>query len=700
MLVSRSFTLVVAVLAAACSSKTSEVPMPEKIPQTLEIHDDVRVDDYFWLKDRDDPRVVDWLNKQNAWTEKNMAPMAGLKASLFDEMKARIKEDDISAPYQDGEYWYYYRYEKGQEYPVYCRKHGSLDAAEEVLLDVNAIAGDNEFFAVRNFAVSPDHKLAAYGVDKQGRRFYTIHFLDLDSGRLLPDRIVDVTNNFEWANDSKTLFYASQNSDTLRMDQVFRHTLGNAEDTLVYTENDETNYLWVEKSLSSQTLYLVSAATVSTEVRYIPADMPQRPPALFLPRGAEHEYFVTDGGDRYFVLSNDEAQNFRVFEVPLENTARDQWREIVPHRDDVLIEGFDVFKDYIVLSLLDKGVVALEVLDRKNGERYRIPFDEAVFTAYSDDNARYDTPWFRYGYESMTTPESVYDFNMATREQLLIKEDTILGGFDRKNYESRAIMAPARDGAQIPVSMVFRKGMKLDGSNPLLQYGYGSYGVTIDPSFDSDRLSLLDRGFIFAVAHIRGSSKLGRDWYYEGRQLKKMNTFNDFIDVSRFLIAEGYTSPEHLYARGGSAGGLLMGAVVNMAPELYKGISAAVPFVDVVTTMLDDSIPLTSGEWDEWGNPNDPEYYEYMLSYSPYDNVERKAYPNMLVTTGLHDSQVQYWEPAKWVAKLNEYKTDDNLLLLQTDMQAGHSGKTGRFQSLEDTALYYSFFLWLEGIRE
>ncbi|ANO51218.1 oligopeptidase B [Woeseia oceani] len=688
------------VVLAACSSNTSEVPMPEKIPHTLNIHGDERVDDYFWMNDREDPRVIDWLNKQNEWTEKRMEPMQGLKASLFDEMRSRIKEEDSSAPYKDGDYWYYYRYEEGHEYPVYCRKRGQLTAPEEVLLDVNGLVGEHEYFAVRNFAVSPDHKLAAYGVDTQGRRFYTIYFLDLETGRLLDDRITDVTSNFEWANDSKTLLYSVQDSETLRMDRVYRHVLGEPKDTLVYAEPDDTNWLWVEKSLSSRMFYLVSAATVSTEVRYLPADTPLAEPRLFLPREPDHEYFVTDGVDRFFVLSNDNARNFRVFEVPLDNTARDQWQEIVPHREDTLIEGFDIFKDYAVLSLLENGVVQLEVMPRGAGETYRIPFDEDVFTAYSDDNVQYDTHWFRYGYESMTTPESVYDFNLQTREQKLVKEDTVLGGFDRANYESKAIVVPARDGASIPVSMVYRKGIKLDGTNPLLQYGYGSYGVTIDPSFNSDRLSLLDRGFIFAVAHIRGSSKLGREWYYEGRQLKKMNTFNDFIDVSRYLIDQGYTSPEHLYARGGSAGGLLMGAVVNMAPELYKGISAAVPFVDVVTTMLDDSIPLTSGEWDEWGNPNEKEFYEYMLSYSPYDNVERKDYPNMLVTTGLHDSQVQYWEPAKWVAKLNEYKTDDNMLLLKTDMQAGHSGKTGRFQSLEDTALYYSFFLWLEGIRE
>lgn len=697
----RLFLLLPALLAmAACSPANDKSPMPEKIPQELEIHGDVRVDNYFWLNDRENPAVIDWLEKQNAWTDKVMAPMAGLKQSLFDEMKARIKEEETSAPYRDGDYWYYYRYEAGQEYPIYCRKKGNLDADEQVLLDVNEIAGDNEFFAVRNFSVSPDHRLAAYGVDTQGRRFYTLHVLDLETGKLLDHRIADITSNFEWANDSRTLLYAKQDRETLRMDRVYRHVLGEPADDLVYEETDETNYLWVEKSLSGKTLFLVSASTLSTEVRTVPADAPATAPRLFAPREEEHEYYVTDGGDRYFVLSNDNASNFRVFEVPLDNTSRDQWREIVAHRDDVLIEGFDVFKDYVVLSLLDKGVVAMEILDRQAGTVTRLPFDEDVFTAYSDDNVQYDTPWFRYTYESMTTPESIYDYNMASGEQQLVKEETVLGGFDRNNYESRALEVPARDGARIPVSMVYRRGIELDGSNPLLQYGYGSYGATIDPSFSSNRLSLLDRGFIYVVAHVRGSSKLGREWYYDGRQLNKLNTFHDFIDVSRYLIDEGYTSPDHLYALGGSAGGLLMGAVVNMAPELYKGVTAAVPFVDVVTTMLDDSIPLTSGEWDEWGNPAEPEFYEYMLSYSPYDNVERKAYPNLLVTTGLHDSQVQYWEPAKWVAKLNEYKTDDNLLLLKTDMQAGHSGKTGRFQSLEDTALYYSFFLWLEGIRE
>lgn len=692
--------IVTAVLCAACGRNAQEFPMAEKIPQKIEQHGDVRVDEYYWMNDRDDPRVVDWLERQNAHADAVMAPMQGLKESLIAEMKARIPDEDSSAPYRDGDYWYYYRYEKGAEYPVYCRRHETLDADEQVLLDVNAIAGDHEYFAVRNFAVSPDHRLAAYGVDTQGRRFYTIYFLDLATGELLDDRIEDVSSNFEWANDSRTLLYSKQDPDTLRLHRVYRHELGKGEDVLVYEETDDTNWLWVEKSLSSKMLFLVSAATLSTEVRYLPADAPATPPRLFLPREPEHEYFVTDGGDRFYVMSNDDAPNFRVFEVPLDDTSRQNWREIVPHRPDVLIEGLDVFRRWLVLSTMERGVVQVEVLPRGAGAPYRIEFAEDVYTAYSDDNLTYDTDLFRYTYESLTTPESTYDFDMRIREHRLIKEDEVHGGFDRADYESRALAVPARDGALIPVSMVWRKDRRREGGQPLLQYGYGSYGVTIDPGFDSDRLSLLDRGFIFAIAHVRGSSKLGREWYYAGRQLEKRNTFNDFIDVSRYLVDEGYTTPDQLYARGGSAGGLLMGAVINMAPGLYHGVSAAVPFVDVVTTMLDESIPLTSGEWDEWGDPRKPEYYEYMLSYSPYDNVQRQDYPHLLVTTGLHDSQVQYWEPAKWVARLAEHKTDDNLLLLKTDMQAGHSGKTGRYQSLEDTALYYSFFLWLAGIRE
>ena len=691
---------VVLLLLVACSNDTAEAPMVEKKPERLEIHGDIRIDNYFWLKERDNPEVIAYLEAENAHVDRMMAPYAGLQNTLFEEMKARIKQDDQSVPYRDGEYYYYYRYEGGREYPIYCRRKGSLDAQEEILLDVNVGAEGEEFYSVRGFAVSPDHRKAAYGVDTTGRRFYTVHFLDLETGELLPRRIENVTADVEWANDSETVFFTKQDPETLRSYQVYRHKLGEAGDQLVYQERNEADSVFLERSLTGKFLFVTSAETLSTEVRYLPADEPLQDLQVFLPRQEGHEYYVTDGGDRFYILSNAGATNFQVLEAPLGDTARSNWKVVVPHRENALVEGFDVLKNHIVVEVLQDGLTQLEVVDRQSNESYQIEFDEPVYTAYADDNYVYDTEWLRYVYESMTTPESTYDFNLGTREHKLIHEEEVPGGFDRANYQTERVFAPATDGTKVPVSIVYRKGVERNGNNPLLQYGYGSYGATIDPDFDPDLLSLLDRGFIFAIAHIRGGSLMGREWYYNGRQLKKKNTFTDFIDVSRFLIEQDYTSPEHLYANGGSAGGLLMGAVINMAPELYHGVVTRVPFVDVVTTMLDASIPLTTSEWDEWGNPSDKEFYDYMKSYSPYDNVTEQDYPNLLVTTGLHDSQVQYWEPAKWVAKLRELKTDDNLLLLKTDMQAGHSGKTGRFQSLEDTALYYAFFLALEGIRE
>lgn len=687
-------------ILSACAEEVAAPPEAEQRPERLEMHGDVRIDNYFWLNDRDDPDVIAYLEAENAYTDRMLQPMEGLKQTLLREMKSRIKPDDESVPYREGEYWYYYRYAEGHEYPVYCRRKGSLDAEEQVLLDVNAAAEGEEYFSVRGFAVSPDHAKAVYGVDTQGRRFYTLHFLDLRTGETLPGIVENVTANVEWANDSRTIFYTRQDPDTLRSYQVYRRVPGTDEHALVYEEPDESNFLFLEKSLSGKFIYLTSAETVSSEVRYLPADEPLQAPQLFHPRAAEHEYYVTDGEDRFYILSNDGATNFRIFEAPLEATGREHWREVVPHRADVLIEGLDVFRDHLVISSLRDGLTRIEVMARGDDHLEELAFDETVYTAYTDDNYVYDTTTLRYIYESMTTPESTYDYDLVTREHRLIHEEEIPGGFDRGDYRTERVLAPARDGTLVPVSLVYRKGMQKDGTNPLLQYGYGSYGATIDPDFDPDLLSLLDRGFVFAIAHVRGGSLLGREWYFQGRQYAKMNTFTDFIDVSRYLVRERYTSPEHLYARGGSAGGLLMGAVVNLAPGLYHGVSAAVPFVDVVTTMLDQSIPLTTGEFDEWGNPADPGFYQYMKAYSPYDNVKAQAYPHLLVTTALHDSQVQYWEPAKWVAKLRDLKTDDNLLLLKTDMAAGHGGKTGRFNSLEDTALYYAFFLALEDIRE
>ena len=692
--------LVFAMTACSNEESISSAPIAAERPVKLEMHGDTRVDNYYWLRDRENPEVIAYLDAENDHTEQTLQPFKGLQSVVFDEITARMQPDEESPPYKRGDYFYYVRYAEGGEYPIYARRKGSLDAPEQVILDVNKLAGDADYFSVRGFTVSPDHRLAAYGVDTVGRRFYDLHFLDIDNGDRLPDVIEDTTSNVSWANDSETVLYGKQHPETLRSYRIYRHKLGAADDSLVYEEPDETNYLYLSKSLSDAYFYLTSSHTLSTEVRYLSADNPNDDPTLFLAREDEHEYFVNDGTDGFYILSNDGAKNFKLMKAPFDDTAKDAWTTVVPHRDDALIQRFEVFKDYLVVTVLENGLTQIEVLDPSGGEARRIAFDEDVYIAYTNGNYEFDTDLLRYTYESLTTPESTYDYNLATESHTLIKEETVVGDFDRNNYVTERLFATARDGTQVPVSIVYRKGMQKNGENPLLQYGYGSYGSSMFPYFSSSRLSLLDRGFIYAIANIRGGSEMGREWYYDGRQLNKKNTFTDFIDVSKHLIDEGYTSSEHLYAYGGSAGGLLMGAVVNMAPELYNGVHAAVPFVDVVTTMLDEDIPLTTGEWDEWGDPHEKIFYDYMLSYSPYDNVRETDYPNLLVTTGLHDSQVQYWEPAKWVAKLRKYKTDDNMLVLKTDMSAGHSGKTGRYRRMEDTALSYAFFLGLEGIRE
>ena len=676
-------------------------PTAEKQPVKLENFGNVRVDNYFWLNQRDNPEVIEYLEAENRYADAVLAKSSGLQQRLIEEMKGRIKQDESSAPYPYGDYLYYERYEPGMEYPIYCRRKGDMDGPEEVLLDVNDIAGDEDYFSVRGVRVSPDHKTLAYGFDTRGRRFYDLRFIDLETGRHLEDAIDDVTPNFEWSADGQSIVYVRQDPQTLRWYQAYRHDLGEKtdDDALLYEETDETFSILPYKSLSGRFIYLMSNSTLATEVRYMPADRLDEGFRVFLPREEEHEYSVSDGMDQFYILSNENAENFQIFETPIDNTARSEWTLAVPNRDDVLIEGIDVFAGHVVISGMSRGSSRLEVLDRSDNELHTVSFEEDAFLAYTADNYEYERGSVRYVYESMTTPESVFDYDFENRDSTLVKQQEV-PGFNPGDYHSERLYAEARDGTMVPVTLVYRKGIKLDGSNPLLQYGYGSYGSSIEPGFSANLISLLDRGFIFAIAHIRGGSEMGRQWYYDGRQLQKMNTFTDFIDVSKFLIKEGYTSPRHLYARGGSAGGLLMGAVVNMAPELYNGVTTRVPFVDVVTTMLDDSIPLTASEWDEWGDPRDKTDYEYMLSYSPYDQIRKQDYPNILVTTGLHDSQVQYWEPAKWVAKLRDMKTDDNLLILKTDMQAGHSGKTGRFQSLEDDALYYTFFLQLEGLAE
>ena len=671
-------------------------PQPPKRPKTLTQHGHDRVDHYYWMKQRQDPEVLAHLEAENAYTRSVMQDVDGLRGELFAEMRSRLVPDDASAPVRDGDYFYFYRYEPEGEYPLYCRKHGSLDAPEEVLLNCNELAEGHAYFALRGFAVSPDHKLAAFGIDTRGDRFYTVSVIDLETGERIGNDIPDVTANIEWANDNRTLFYTRQHRDTLRDYQVWRHVLGRDDDVLVYQEDDDTCWLGIEKSLSDAHLFIVSAATLWTEVRYLNAALPNEVPKLFLPKSGTHEYYVTDGGDRFFVLSNDEAVNFRVFDCPLDDTRRSAWREIIPHRDNVLVDSMDVFQSFLALAVVEDGLDQIELVERDSLSTSRLPITEPVYTAAPVDNLVYDTRVLRYSIESLTMPEATVDFCVDDGVSTLVKQQHVPGDFDGGRYATERIMVPARDGTAIPVSLAYRRGLVLDGDAPMLLYAYGSYGISSDPDFDTDVLSLLDRGFVYAIAHVRGGSELGRPWYLAGRRRDKMNTFLDFVDVTKHLQAKGYSSPAHTYATGGSAGGLLMGVVANVAPGLYNGIVAEVPFVDVVTTMLDESIPLTTGEFDEWGNPAELHSYHYMLGYSPYDNVREQPYPNLLVTTGYHDSQVQYWEPAKWVARLRDHKTNDSMTLLWTDLEAGHSGKSGRYQSIEDTALVYAFLLKLE----
>lgn len=676
-------------------------PVAEKVPFELEKHGDVRVDNYYWLNNREDQKVIDYLNAENAYYEEMTAHTKAFQEDLFQEMKSRIKEDDESVPYFKNGYYYITRFEKGKDYPIYSRKKGSLDAPEEILFDCNEMAEGHSYFNLGGLNVSPDNNLVAFGVDYVSRRQYTIQVKNLKTGEIYPEKITNTTGGSSWANDNKTLFYTRNNEVTLRSDKIYKHKLGESpeSDQLVYEEKDDTYNTFVYKEKSQKYLLIGSSSTVSDEYRYLDANNPDGEFKILQKRERGLEYGVSYYDGKFYIVTNkDNATNFKLVTCPENKTAKENWTDLIPHREDVLLEGIDIFKNYLVISERSGGLSKLRIRSWDTSTDYYLPFDSETYTAYTTSNVEFDTDVVRFGYQSMTTPASVMDFNMTTQEKTLLKEQEVPGGtFDKNNYVEERIWATAEDGTKIPMSVVYRKGMEKNGKNPVLQYAYGSYGYTIDPYFSTTRLSLLDRGFIFVLAHIRGGQYMGRQWYEDGKMLKKMNTFTDFVDCSKHLIAEKYTSAEHLYAQGGSAGGLLMGVVINIAPELYNGVVSQVPFVDVVTTMLDDSIPLTTGEYDEWGNPNDKEYYDYMLSYSPYDNVKAQAYPNMLVTTGLHDSQVQYWEPAKWVAKLRDMKTDDNLLFMDTNMDAGHGGASGRFESLKETAKVYSFLLDLEG---
>lgn len=676
--------------------------MVKKIPTRLEKHGHVRVDDYYWLREQDNPEAIAYLKGENEYAEKAMAHTKRLEDKLFEEIKARFKQTDTSVPYRRDDYFYYTRYEEGREYPIYARKRGSLDQPEEILLNGNVLAEGHEFFSIGGWAVSSGQDLLAYAVDTQGRRIYTTCFKNLTTGELFSDVIPEVTENLAWANDNKTLFYAKQDPTTLRAYRIYRHLLGTdiKNDELIFEETDETYSAYVFKTKSKKYLMIVSSHTLSQEYRYLDASDPFGEFKVFLPRERDHEYHIDHYQDRFLIRTNDQAKNFRLMSTPVATTGREHWEEVIPHRTDVFLGDFEIFRDHLVLEERARGLTLLRVIPWSGGSGYYLEFAEPAYRANLGTNLELDTTTVRFEYTSMKTPLSIYDHDMVTRQQTLLKQEEILGGFNADDYVTERLYAPAPDGTEVPLSIVYRKGTKKDGQNPLLLYGYGSYGFSIDAGFASPRLSLIDRGFIYAIAHVRGGQELGRQWYEDGKLLKKKNTFIDFIACAEYLIRERFTSPEKLFAMGRSAGGLLMGAITNMRPDLFQAVVAEVPFVDVITTMLDPSIPLTTGEYDEWGDPNQKEYYDYMFSYSPYDNVEAKDYPNLLVTGGLHDSQVQYWEPAKWVAKLRAMKTDNNRLLLKTNMDAGHGGASGRFKRHHETAFSYAFMLDLLGIKD
>ncbi len=661
-------------------------------------HRNTRTDPYHWLNDRENPEVIAYLEAENAYTEAVMAHTKGLQDLLFEEMKGRILEKDESVPYLLDGYYYYTRYEPGSEYAIHCRKKGSLYAAEEVMLDVNQLAQGHAYFQVGGLQVSEANDLLAYAQDEVGRRIYTIYFKNLTTGELLPDHIPDVTGNVAWSGDNQTLFYTKQDPDTLRSHQVWRHRLGTPvdQDVLVYEEADDTFAVGVGRTKSRKYLEIMAHSTVSSEVRFLDAYQPEGEWQLFLARKRDHEYAVDHVGDFFYIRTNLSAKNFRLMAVVPGQTAQVKaWQEIVGHRKHVFLESFEVFKDYLVLEEREEGLTKLRVMGLADQSDHYIDFGEPTYTASLGYNPEFNTQLLRFGYTSLTTPNTTYEYDLGTRHKKILKRQEVLGGFVRSDYQSERLYAPARDGVRVPISLVYRRGTAIDGSAPLLLYAYGSYGLSLDPYFSSNRLSLLDRGFVFALAHVRGGQEMGRDWYENGKLLRKKNTFTDYLDCATYLVAQQYAHPKKVFAQGGSAGGLLMGVVANLRPDLFRGIVADVPFVDVVTTMLDDSIPLTTGEYDEWGDPRQAKYYRYMLSYSPYDNVAEKDYPAMLVTAGLHDSQVQYWEPAKWVAKLRTKKTSLHWLLLKTNMEAGHSGASGRYAPLREIALEYAFMLSL-----
>ena len=718
----KNLFLPLTILLSACM-QNSTPPNATKKTHEMTIHGDTRVDDYYWMrltdeqksakdKDSQTQEVLDYINAENAYTQKRLKHTEKFQNDLFDEIVGRIKKDDESVPYLDNGYYYYTRYEKGKEYAIHCRKKGSLDGDEEVIMDENELAEGFDYFAIGSMSVSPDNQWLAFGVDTLSRRFYEINFKNLNTGDILQQTIENTTGGVAWANDNETVFYTSKNKVTLLSEKIYRHKVGSdyKNDALVYTENDESYYIGVSRSKSGEYIIIYNTSTLVSDYHILRADNPEGDFKNFSPRGAAHEYGIDHYKDKFYIITNWEAKNNRLMETSEDATDMGNWKEVIAHRNDVHLLGLEIFNNHLVISERKDGLRGLRVMNQKTGSDEYINFGEQTYTARISVNEEFNTNILRYGYTSMVTPSSTYDYNMDTGEITLMKQQEVVGGYDQSLYRSERHYAPGRDGQPVPISLVYKKDLKNDPTfnnqgapdNPqnLLLYAYGSYGSTRDPYFSSTRLSLLDRGFIYAIAHVRGSQIYGRQSYDDGKMLNKKNTFTDFIDAGKYLVKEGLTDSNHLFAEGGSAGGLLIGAVVNMAPELWKGTIAAVPFVDVVTTMLDASIPLTSNEWDEWGNPEEKKYYDYMLSYSPYDQVEDQIYPNILVTSGFFDSQVQYWEPLKWMAKLRDHWQGENNLYLHMNMDAGHGGKSGRFRRYREVALEYAFLFDLAGIKD
>ncbi|WP_044204573.1 S9 family peptidase [Flammeovirga sp. OC4] len=675
-------------------NKNIQPPIARKEPKTLETHGDQRVDPYYWMRDRENQEVIDYLNAENKYIDDVMSEHKQFEKDLFEELKGRIQEKDESVPYKARDYYYYVRYVEGGEYPIYCRKKGSLEAEEEILIDANIEAKDKSYYKVGGMTVGEDQNKIAYAEDIVGRRIYTVRFRDLSTGENLEDVLEETSGDAVWAADGKTVFYTTQDKETLRPDKVWRHTLGTpqSEDVMVYEEKDDTFWIGVRRTKSREYLAIESGSTLTTETRILKANDPFGEFKPFISRERKHEYSVSHFNGHFYIVTNWDAKNFRLMKVAedADTTDKNNWEEVIAHRTDTLLEGLDIFKNFYVIEERRDGLVHIRIIKWEDGSEHYLDFGEETYSAWSGANPDFNTDILRFGYNSLTTPYSEYDYNMVDRSRVLLKQQKVLGKFDPQDYEAKRLYATAKDGVKVPISVVYKKGFELNGQNPLYMTGYGSYGISYDVAFSPSRISLMERGFAFAIAHIRGGEDLGRAWYEDGKMLKKKNTFTDFIACSEFLIEEKYTSAEKFVINGGSAGGLLMGAVVNARPDLYKFVISDVPFVDVVTTMLDESIPLTTGEYDEWGNPNEKKYYDYMLSYSPYDQVEKKDYPHMLVTSGLHDSQVQYWEPTKWVAKLRQESTSDNYIMLKTNMEAGHSGASGRFQRFKEVAFEYA----------